>query len=206
MKRWLALAVAVCLGAVVVRVFWDGHAALAAGDAAIARGDAQTAMTEWRRAARWYAPGAPHVAAAYERLETLAKTADDKGDKQTALDAWRAIRSSILATRSVYTPFPARLAAANARIADLMAADDRAPGTVAEKRAYHYELLARDDSPRVGWALVALAGFAAWVGGGFWFARRGVSEDGKLVRRTAARAGLAIALGIIVWMLGLWQA
>src|SRR5262249_49604080 len=124
----------------------------------------------------------------------------------TALDAWRAIRSSILATRSFYTPFPARLAAANARIADLMAADDRAPGTVADKRQYHYDLLARDDSPRVGWALVALAGLAAWVGGGFWFARRGVPEAGKLVRRTAARAGLAIALGIIVWMLGLWQA
>jgi hypothetical protein len=205
-KRWVLLAVGVCLAAVVTRVFWDGHAALARGDEALKNGDAALAMTEWRRAARWYAPGAPHVADAYDRLEVLARTAEDKGDAKTALDAWRAVRSSILATRSFYTPFPDRLARADERIAALMAKVDTATGTEEERRQFHYELLRRDDSPRVGWALVALLGFGAWVGGGFWFARRGVGEDGRLERRAAARAGLLIAAGILVWMLGLYQA
>lgn len=206
MKRWILLAVAVCLAAVLTRVFWDGRAALSRGDAALARGDVVEAMTEWRRAARWYAPGAPHVSDAYDRLDTLAKTAEEKGDAKTALDAWRAVRSSILATRSFYTPFPSRLEAANERIAALMAKADTAHGTEEERRDFHYALLARDDSPRVGWALLALAGFVAWVGGGFWFARRGIGEDGKLARTAAARAGLLTALGILVWMLGLWKA
>jgi hypothetical protein len=206
MKRWILLAVAICLAAVLARVFWDGRSALALGDEAMAKGDSTEAMTQWRRAARWYAPGAPHVVDAYERLETLAKAAEEKDDRKTALDAWRAVRSSILATRSFYTPFPDRLVHANERIAALMAKADTAHGTEEERRQFHYELLARDDSPRVGWALLALAGFAAWVGGGFWFARRGVGEDGKLERRTAARAGVLIALGILVWMLGLYQA
>lgn len=206
MRRWIVLAVAACLAVVVSRVFWDGRAALDRGDRALDKGDVVEAMTEWRRAARWYAPGAPHVADAYDRLETLAKTATDKGDDKTALEAWRAVRSSILATRSFYTPFPDRLARANERIAALMAKVDTATGTEEERRQFHYALLARDDSPRVGWALAALAGFAAWVGGGFWFARRGVTEDGKLERKVAARAGLLIAAGILVWMLGLYQA
>jgi len=206
MKRWIFLAVAVGLAAVLMRVFWDGHAALRAGDEAMAKGDAAAAITQWRRAARWYAPGAPHVIDAYDRMETLAKTADEHGDRKLGLEAWRAVRSSILATRSFYTPFPDRLAAANARIADLMAKEDTAAGTEKEKRSFHAALLARDDSPQVLWAILALVGFAAWVGGGFWFARRGIGEDGKLDRRTAARAGLLIAAGLLTWMLGLYQA
>ena len=206
MKRWILLAVAVGLAAVLMRVFWDGHAALQSGDEAMAKGDAKAAITHWRRAARWYAPGAPHVTDAYDRMETMARAADEHGDRKLALETWRAIRSSILATRSFYTPFPDRLAAANARIADLMAKDDSAPGTEEEKRSFHAGLLARDDSPSVPWALLALVGFVAWVGGGFWFARRGIGEDGKLDRRTAARAGLLIAAGLLTWMLGLYQA
>src|SRR5262249_29578979 len=119
----------------------------------------------------------------------------------TALEAWRAIRSSILATRSFYTPFPARLEAANQRIAALMAEGD-AP----EKRAWHLALLEKDESPSLPWTLLALAGFAAWVGGGFWFARRGVTAEDRLDRRTAIRAGLLVAAGLLVWMLGLYKA
>ncbi len=197
--------VAVCLGAVVTRVFWDGRSALAEGDAAIARGDVDGAITGWRRAARWYAPFAPHVNDAYERLESLAHAAEEKGDSRTALDAWRAIRSSILATRSFYTPFPERLEVANGRIADLMAKEP-GPGSEADRRAFHYQLLERDESPSVPWTLLALFGLAGWVGGGFWFARRGVDLEDKLVPRTAARAGVLIAVGLLVWMVGLYLA
>jgi hypothetical protein len=58
----------------------------------------------------------------------------------------------------------------------------------------------------VPWTLVALFGFAAWVGGGFWLARRGVTAEDKLVPRVAARAGLLIVIGLAVWMLGLYRA
>jgi hypothetical protein len=210
MKRTViiaAIVVGVGLGAVVTRVFWDGHAALAAGDAAMARGDGAAALVAWRRAARWYAPLAPHVASAYERMEALARAADANGDTAQALEAWRAIRSSALATRSFYTPYADKLEAANQRIAELMArADTTSKKTQPERHAYHLELLERDESPSVPWTLVALAGFAAWVGGGFWLARRGVTAEDKLERRTAARAAMLIAVGLLVWLLGLYQA
>lgn len=206
----VGLAALFCLGAVLTRVFWDGRVALAAGDAAVARGDTAEAIASWRRAARWYAPGAPHVAGAYERLEALARRSEEAGDLSTALEAWRAIRSSALATRSFYVPYAERLAAANERIARLMArleGPDADPGkSEAERRDFHLSLLLRDPAPRTGWTILALVGFAAWIGGGLLFAFRGLGPDDRLDRRQAIRAGLLVAAGLLSWMLGLYRA
>jgi hypothetical protein len=207
--RWAVLCLVVGLGVVVTRVFWDGRAALQAGDDALARGDVEGAVVAWRRAARWYAPGAPHVATAYERLAALAREADAHHDRPGALLAWRAIRSSALATRSFFQPYAAELDAANERIAILMAAEEKATDPRQDeeaRRQAELALLVRDDSPNLGFTVLALAGFAAWVGGGFWFARRGVSADDQLDRRTAIRSGLLVAAGLLLWMLGLYNA
>jgi hypothetical protein len=214
-RRWvqLAVAVAICLGALLTRVFWDGRAALAEGDAAhrraaglsgdAARQEEEEAIRRWRRAARWYAPGAPHVAAAYDRLRALASSSEDP---ELALVAWRAIRSSSLATRSFYTPFEDRLGEANRHIATLMAASDTATGSREEKRAFHLALLERDEAPSVFWSIFAVLGFFTWVGGGFWFAFRGVTAEDRLDRRQAATAGVLVVLGMAVWMVSLYQA
>jgi hypothetical protein len=119
------------------------------------------------------------------------------------------VRGSILATRSVYVPFVDRLEPANRRIAALMAASE--PGSdpahsAAAREAWHLELLARDEAPAVGFTLLALAGLAGWLGGAAWFAWRGVDDDDRLRGRVAARAGLLVILGLVVWMLGLFAA
>lgn len=213
MRRKVAIGAAVagiCIGVVVTRAVWDGYAALAEAQAAVDRGDLADAVAWYRRAARWYVPGAPHVARAYDRLEAIAREAERNGDIDTALAAWRGIRSSILATRSVYTPFAERLDPANRRIAALMAeveGPSADPGaSAAEREAWHYDLLRRDDAPSVAWSLVALAGFAMWVGGGLWFALRAVTPDDKWVGRVAARSGIAIAAGLVLWLVGLYRA
>ena len=211
MRPWklAVLVVAVGLGVIVTRVFWDGRQALAAGDAAMLRQDTTEALVQWRRAARWYAPGAPHVEAAYRRMEELARAAEGRGDEALALEAWRGVRSSSLATRSFYTPYADRLAAANQRIAELMAKQELAADKskdLGERRALHLGFLERDDAPSVGWSLLALLGFAAWVGGGFWFARHGVTADDRLDRRNALRAAALVTVGLVLWMLGLYKA
>jgi hypothetical protein len=213
-KTWrvAALVVAVGLGAIVTRVFWDGRRALAAGDEAMGKGDVPGALLQWRRAARWYAPLAPHVADAYERMEALARAAEEKGDDATALEAWRGIRSSSLATRSFYTPYADRLAVANERIAALMARVEvklDPKKSEAERRTFHFALLVRDEAPSVPWSLLALAGFGTWVFGGFWLARRGVTPtegQDRLDKKNAIRAAALIAVGLFAWMLGLYKA
>lgn len=212
-KRKLGLVFTIalfCLGAVLMRVFWDGRVALAEGDRAKASGDVAEAVARWRRAARWYAPGAPHVRGAYERLHALARFAEGAGDRDTALLAWQAVRSSILSTRSFFTPYSGLLPVANERIAALMA---HAEGPAADpgkdeaaRTAWHLALLHKDESPSVLWSLVALLGFAAWVGGGFYFAWRGVTPDDRLDRRASALSGVLVLVGLLVWMLGLYRA
>jgi hypothetical protein len=222
----LALVLAVCLAAVMTRAVWAGARALANGDAAEQRGELALAVDLWRQAARWYVPGATHVAAAYQRLDTLARAAEARGDLDTALAAWRGIRSSILATRSFYLPHAERLEPANRRIAVLMAALERAPargpgddGAPApdiappaddlgddEDAAWHYQRLAPVPGPSPFWSLVAIIGFATWLAGGLVFALRGVTPDDRLVPRTAAYAGILVACGLVIWFLGLYLA
>lgn len=224
----LALVLAVGLAAVMTRAVWAGARALANGDAAEQRGELPLAIDLWRQAARWYVPGATHVEAAYQRLDTLARAAEARGDIDTALAAWRGIRSSILATRSFYLPHGERLEPANRRIAVLMAALERAPAPFPgedapvialpadidasagdlgdEDAAWHYQRLAPVPGPSPFWALVAIIGFATWLTGGLVFALRGVTPDDRLVPRTAAYAGILVACGLVIWFLGLYLA
>ncbi len=213
MKRRLitaGLVIAFCLGVVVTRAIWEGRGALADGDAAAEAGDREGAIRWWRRAARWYVPLAPHVDGAYDRLEKLGAVAEEEGDLPTALLAWQGVRGSVLATRSFYTPHEERLDPANRHIASLMqrlegAAAD--PGkSAAEREAWHHDLLARDEAPSVGWTVVALLGFAIWIGGGVLFALRGVSPEDRLVARIATSAGVLVLAGLFVWLLGLYNA
>lgn len=205
-----ALVIAFAGGVVLTRAVWQGRSALEQGDVAFQAGDNEEAIRWWRRAARWYVPFAPHVADAYSRLETVGAEAEARGDLPTALAAWQGVRGSILATRSFYVPHEERLEPANRRIAALLARMEGGapdPGrTQAEREAWHLRLLERDDSPDVGWSVLALVGFLTWIGGGALFAWRGISSDDKLVPRAATTAGLLVASGLIVWLLALYQA
>lgn len=206
----IALVVGFCGGVVVTRAVWQGRSALDDGDRAFEDGDNEEAIRWWRRAARWYVPLAPHVADAYDRLETLAAEAETAGQLATALAAWQAVRGSILATRSFYTPHEQRLDPANRRIAALLSRMEggapEAGRSQAQREAWHYVLLAADEAPDVGWTLLALVGFLAWIAGGALFAWRGIDAADKLVPRAAATAGGLVASGLILWLLGLYRA
>lgn len=213
LKRKLAVAAAVigaCLAVVVTRAVLEGRAALARGDEAAAAGEIDGAISAWRRAARWYVPLAPHVGAAYDRLENAGREAEAAGDTATALRAWRGVRSSILATRSVYTPHADRLGPANARIAALMAAIEgpRADPdkTEEQRRDWHLELLERPVGPSIAWSIAAIAGFLMWIGGAIWFAWGGLDDGDRMVKAVAARSGLLVVAGLLIWMFGLYKA
>lgn len=213
MRRRALVVAIVALGvlaAITTRVFVDGRAALVEGDAAIGKGDLQTAVARWRRAARWYAPLAPHVEEAYQRLTGLAEEAEARGDVGNALEAWRAIRSSILATRWIVVPRASLLERANGRIAALMAKTEGPaadPGKGEQERAaWHLALLAKDEAPAVGWTILALLGLATWLGGGAHLAWKGFTPDDRLDPRHAVRAGLFVLVGLVAWAAGLYLA
>lgn len=192
-----AILIAAGAGALGLRAVVEGRAALAEGDAALAAKRPADAIAAWESAARWYLPGAPHVGEAYERL---VRFADSPGaEPRHALAAWRSVRSAARATRSLWTPHAEDLAAADAAIARLSAADPAgAPAAGADAAArtrWHAAQLARDPRPRPGAVALAVLGIVAWLGGAAW-----------LVRRPARPAAALVLGGLAAWALGLWIA
>ena len=206
-KVFMLLAVLLfCVAAVATRAFVEGRSALAEGDAANAKNDKARAIMRWRRAARWYVPGASHPGEAYDRLQGLADTAAAVGDRQTELAALRAIRRSIYATRTFWTPHEERLPAVNRRISELMAEWDAEESKTPRSQEWHFDKLSRDHSPRPGMTWLAIGGLVLWLGSALYFARRGLAKEGALRRTPAIRAALGIIVGLVVWMAALTAA
>ena len=206
MKTGIVIAALVCaaFGAAAIRVVVEGRRALAEGDDWMLRGKTAEAIRAYEASARWYLPLAPHVETAYERLHGLANA------EATALPAWRAIRSAARATRALWQPHAADLAAADEAIAKLSARDPAAGAgagdTTGEREAWYRTHLAEDARPGIGAAALAALGILAWVGGAVVLARRGLDEAGRVVRQPAVAGGVAIVLGFACWVVGLYNA
>lgn len=193
-----------------LRAVYSGEMEVAASTEALYAGDPHEAVVRARRAAGWYAPGAPHVRVAYERLIALATTAERLGRLDLAMLAWQGVRSAALETRWLTTPHAADLERANREIARLQSQVDRPPGTAAEPASSvertQMARLAEQHGPRSEWVVVLTMAFCAWALGLFWVLRRGVDPSGRLSLRRAV-PGLSLAgLGIALWVAALWFA
>ncbi len=202
--------VGLLLGAVTARVVWSGESEIAESTASLRRGDAYEAVVRARRAAGWYAPGAPHVRVAYERLAAIATTAEGLGDRDLALLAWRGIRTAAIETRWLLVPHKEDLDRANVAIARIESAAPRPPGTRTEpaQRIEEKQLAAllRDEAPRTPWVVLLLVAFVAWAGGAAWAVRRVRLEEGALFLARARSGALVALVGVGLWVLALWRA
>jgi hypothetical protein len=198
------------IGAITARVIWAGESEIAASTLALQQGDLREAATRARRAAGWYAPGAPHVRVAYARLTAIATAAEGHGDRELALVAWRGIRTAALESRWIVVPHETDLERANRTIARIEAAAPRPPGTRTEPpqriEQRQLEALLRDEAPRVPWVVALVLAFVAWAGGAAWALRQATRAPlGKAL--THARAGLVVALaGVALWVIALFRA
>jgi hypothetical protein len=206
----IAAVVLFCLTMVVVRVVWSARSEFLSAEDALAKNDPAEAIVRLRRAARWYAPGNPYVRRALDGLQEIANRAENAGDGRTARAAWEAIRTAILSTRSVYTPYAERLPPANEHIARLLAHEEGEkadPGkSEGERAAWHLALLARDDQPLVGFTLLALVGFFGWVSGALAFIYKGIDAEDHLRPRAALWSAVAVIAGFAAFLVGLARA
>jgi tetratricopeptide (TPR) repeat protein len=195
------------LAALTLRVAISAKEELQKADALITEGDLDGAIQQYRRAARWYAPGSPYHVTALERLAALGAQAQLLGDTRTALSVYRAIRAAIYSSRSFYTPESGRLKEANQHIATLTASLKPASldGERArqELRAAHLALLEARPGPKLLWTWAVLIGFIAWVGGSYGFTALAIDPYGQLIWRRVRRWGTVVVLGLGLFILGL---
>jgi len=200
-----AIFAATVVAAVTARVVVGGEAEIAASTAALRAGDPHEATVRARRAAQWYAPGAPHVRVAYERLMALGKEAERRHQRDVALLAYEGVHEAALSTRWLITPHAADVAEADKAIARLRSRDPRPPAAAVDPDAkIERELLAiLAERPGPSRAMSAGLGaaFAAILGGLGWVLARAVDATGRLVAGRA-RIGFAIAgVGLAAWVI-----
>lgn len=194
-------------GAFTARVIMEGESELAASDAAFDAGKLDSALDHARRSATLYAPGAPHVERAYERLEALAIGAEAAGQAKVAFLAWQAMRSAALESRHVWLPRAAELSRANQNLARLEALgreqsdDDRA-----QARTRALGRLTSDSAPAPQWIAVLGLGFLLALVGLALFAVQGVDRTGKLSLRRARLGAALFVIGAACWALAAYQA
>jgi hypothetical protein len=207
---WAIAATGLVVGAATARVVSSGEREVALSTAALEAGDAHAAAEHARRAAGWYAPGAPHVRVAYERLLALGTAAEGLGDRDMALYAFRGVRTAAIETRWLVAPHEDDRDKADRAIARLSARAPRAPGLRTEPPATlereQLEALARDEAPRTGWVVALVAGALTWAAGAIAVARRAVGATGIFDVRRALPGLAAAGAGVALWLLAIWRA
>ena len=198
----------VLIGAVFsTRVILEGESELSASDAAFDRGELSSALDHARRGATLYAPGAPHVERAYERMTALARGAEAAGQPKLSFLAWQAIRSAALESRHVFLPRQAELLRANENLARLEALSRDSAGSDRPKnQAQALSRLNADDAPAPAWIAVLGAGFLLALAGLSLLSFHGLSRTGK-VSFLRGRLGLLLfAIGAACWTLAAYRA
>jgi hypothetical protein len=202
--------VGIAIAAASARAIASGEREIALSSDELRAGHPLEAIQHARRAAGWYMPGAPHVRVAYARLAALAIAAEKIGDRDTALFAWRSVRTAALETRWLVTPHAEDLARADAAIARLAAALPRPAETRVDPNAEierdTLAALARDDAPDTAWSVVLVAGVVATIVGALVAARRAVTATGT-ISWPRALPGLALAAaGAVAYLVAVWRA
>lgn len=208
-RRW-GLVALVIAAVVCARVLTDSRAELDAGRRALAAGHDDMGVRRLRRAAHLYLPLSPYTRDAYDALEAYARSAESRGQNDRALSAWRAVRSSALATRWLVIPYRERLERANRRIARLMSLLPPPPvdrgATQAQLEERHLALLQEDRAPDPAWVVLMGLGFALWMGAVAWAARVGWDDDDRPQWPKLRVAGVAVALGVLLFFVALARA
>jgi hypothetical protein len=81
-----------------------GRREIAAAQVAVARSDWPEAIARARAAAEAFVPGSPWPEQGRQRLDAIGRDAEARGDDETALLAYGALRTAALATRTPFGP------------------------------------------------------------------------------------------------------
>jgi tetratricopeptide (TPR) repeat protein len=194
--------------ALIIKASYDASREFALAEQAYEGQQYAEAVLHYERAIKWYTPLSSTVQQAAARLWNLGTEAEQRGDLALALEAFRGLRGSLYATRSLYLPYEHWIPKSEAKIAVLMAqtADPEEPRPASrspqEETRRFAEMLQRFTGPNTAGTALAELGFVCWVGatlGFLWFA---FTEQGLSGRRGLLWGG-TIAAFFAVWIVGM---
>ena len=201
------------------RFLWQGRKSVRAAELALAQGDRSEATRCYLDVLRAYVPGSPLERSALDGLQAAAAAARRVGDVPGERRAWEAVRTGLLATRSLYLPYPARFSEAQRHLTEL---DATAAFPPRQRPLPDLEMVpmrgnapgrsVRPLGPALASTLLALAGFAIWVAAIVFLIRRGIARHpGRAAAASEKDAGplhalvlpLLFVVGFALFLLGL---
>lgn len=198
------LLLAVLIVSVSGRVVYEGERQLSLSTQALEAKDVESAVFHARAAALWYAPGAPHVRVAYERLWALGQQAEERKLWDVSLLAYRSIVSASASTRWIVAPQAERARAAELAIERIESERLRPRGAPEQPApSLTVELPARDT---LVFRLLLLGGVAALIAGLGWWVLRGFDETGRTHLRRALPGVIVAGLGLAAYVAALFLA
>jgi hypothetical protein len=169
------------------------------------------AIREYDTAMHFYAPLSPYQGKAAGRLWKIGEMFEAQGEHDRARLAFSSIRSSLYASRSLYTPgkdwidkCDEKIASLNVKIA-LKEGSLKAQEADAE-RAKVLQALRSYRAPDVLWSFLAVAGFFSWAGSVVFIIFKGFSAAGDMRNRYAIYGILSFVLAFSLWVMALLKA
>lgn len=206
----ISLTVGFVLLALYTKVYFSSRSEYRKAVEASRRQEAKAAITHYQRSIQWYAPLNHYVTDSARGLWEIGQGAEGRGDGELALEAYRALRSGLLSTRSLYTPHAGWLERCNGRIAALEAARPASKAnqgkSFEQRKAERLLLLRKTHAPDPFWSFVLEVGFLGWIGGAVGFIFKAITEEGHLHRRRALYWGGLIVICYALWVIGMARA
>jgi hypothetical protein len=193
-----ALAIVGVLAVATVREVSIGRAEVAAADHATEELDWARAIVHARAAAQAYVPGSPWPERGVVRLGAIARAAEARADRNTALLAYGAIRTAALSTQAIgWSASRWRLAGEDglARVAN---AATNVP-TASEASATIRDALQRDEMPSTWSLAAAAASVVAMLAGLACLAATDRPDRDTRVAGAVALAGL-VGYAAVLWL------
>lgn len=198
------LSLVALLALMAARCVLESQKHVARAEQALQRRELVLAVSEYRLAARWGAPGNAYARSALDQLERIGQAAELRADAPLALSAYRSIHAALHASRGVRVSNPELLARSDARIAALMARERAAgPDAGQPQREARYRELLQVHGPNTLGVLLACGGFFTWVGAFAVLVLRGLDREGRIVRQIARPSFLCLVFGWVAFAVGL---
>lgn len=207
----VALVVVVVIAAVAFRVFYLQRDHFIEAEKHYAAGDLKLAVREYGTSMRFYVPFSPYSEQAARRLWSIGLEFEERGENMKARAAFGALRSSLYAVRSFYTPGKDWIAKCDERLASVQAAllleEGRiSPGEIDSARKRYLKALRTDRAPAPFWAVAAWVSFTGFLASVAFTIFKGLRPDAR-PRKGTAIAGLAAATcAFLLWMVSLLMA
>jgi len=182
-------------------------------EAALQNNNLEQAITHFNRAIHWYSPGNKAIKDSIQGLWKIGIQAENNGDYGLALQAFRALRSSLYSARSFYTPYPDWIEKCDDRISTILtrqkyppAPDESSPTASLMRKKEILKILKTPTEPNVLWSIIVEIGFLGWIVSSIGFIFRVFTGQKGFNPKRAIFWGILIIFFYTFWIVGMLNA